>query len=156
MGSHPDGHRCARSREFRSTAGEAYWADHEPNRRGFNVARARLICCAAEGVKLVAIFSPEHGIAGRADARCCKCDRCGVPACRSTACMERRGGRRAGCLRGSTLLFSIFRMRECVFTLISRRWRTAWRRLRNIISLFLFSTGPNRSVENDRRADARS
>ena len=77
-------------------------------------------------VKLVALFSPEHGLYGNVDAKVAI--RASIPkrACPFTASTAKHCGRRRKCWRASTHSCSIFRMPACASTPTSPRWPTRW------------------------------
>jgi CubicO group peptidase (beta-lactamase class C family) len=99
----------------------------------------------AKTLKLVALFSPEHGIRGVLDEKVASSrdPRRACPFTRSTA---RRAGRPTPCWRASTRSSWTSRTSGCASTPTSARSATSWRKRRGGRSRSWCSTGPTRST----------
>ena len=98
-------------------------------------------------MKLVALFSPEHGIAGKLDqgrVENSKDSATGLADFQFVWRVTKAGGRATG--TASMRWCSIFKTRACVFTRTPRRWAIAWRPQRKITSRFMCWTGRIRSA----------
>ena len=123
--------RAARGR-VRAAAREARRPRHQPHRRRARRRHARsMLLHGAKDVKLVALFSPEHGIRGIARRQGRVLDATRRPACRSTRSTARRAARPPRCSTGSTCSSSTCRTSARASTPTRRRWRTCWRRRRS-------------------------
>ena len=151
---HPAGHRRPRRYELRPASGKHVGVI--TNQTGVDSLGRRTIdvLAHADGVKLVAIFSPEHGITGKVDAKIENATDSvsGLPV------FSLYGDTRTptdDMLKGIDAL--VFDMQDAGvrFLPTPRRWATAWKRRPNTKSRSSFSTGRIPWAAKDRRPHAR-
>ena len=145
-------HRRARSGEVRPAEGPQGRAGHQPHRPRPRRAGPTIdLLHKAEGVKLVALFSPEHGIRGELDERTSATARTRRPACPSTACTASAASRTPRRSRASTRWSTTSRTSAAASTPTSARSGWSWRRRPSTRSRWSCSTGPTRSAASPSR-----